>query len=91
MSKIEKGEYFSKVRRYMRTHKNATSEECYSYFKQLWQKSNDCGNYSKTVECDEYRKLFNAPITDISMFQSGSKVTEINFMADEKCVVLLDR
>lgn len=32
MSEIEEGEYFSKVRQYMRTHKNATGEECYAYF-----------------------------------------------------------
>jgi hypothetical protein len=93
MSAIEQGDYFSKVRRYMRTHKNLTGAEHYAHFLQLWQKSNDCSNCSKIVDCDEYRKLVNAQITGISLLKSGSssRVTEIDFMVDENCVVVLDR
>lgn len=93
MREIEQGEYFSKVRRYMRTHKNLTGAEYYGKFLQLWKKSNDCDNCEGKPDCDQYHKMFNTPITGNRLLQScsSSRITEINFMAEAECIVVLNR
>lgn len=91
MSEIGRGEYFSKIRRYMRTHKNLTGAEYYAHFQRLWKKSNDCENCSEKVDCYEYQKVVTLPITDVRLMKSGSRVVEINFTDGKTCLVLLNR